>query len=336
MHQLTRGGLSCEVPDDYSTSAFDTDQLEEAVQFYHDYGYVVIKNVFAISDCEKLKQAWSEEIKKSDQPIYRQATAELEKNIFNDSNHVVNPILNLQSLNPKRFPRLRAYFEQIVLSNQVIGSISSKVYADNRKPTVVQSMYFEGNSVTWEHQDSFYLDGGQIGSLMGVWIALESINELAGRFWVAPRTHRYDFSEPSAEVNVATGHSQYINLIRQRLTTNKGTNLVAPFLDEGDILLWNSLTVHGSLRTIDPSYSRNSITLHIIPGDNIFRRLRGKPTRLKIIPTSHALNVFRPKDQAKYCNRLTYLCEKSLGRSFYALKKMAILLKLYLSKAIKS
>ena len=33
-------------------------------------------------------------------------------------------------------------------------------------------MYFEGNSATWEHQDSYYLDDEDTGSMLACWIAL--------------------------------------------------------------------------------------------------------------------------------------------------------------------
>ena len=47
---------------------------------------------------------------------------------------------------------------------------------------IVQSMYFEGNSVTWEHQDSYYLDDEIVGNMIAGWVALENIKANAGRF----------------------------------------------------------------------------------------------------------------------------------------------------------
>jgi phytanoyl-CoA hydroxylase len=39
----------------------------------------------------------------------------------------------------------------------------------------------------------------------------------------------------------------------------------APALNKGDVLFWNSGTVHGSLKTINPNYSRKSLTAHYLP-----------------------------------------------------------------------
>jgi len=36
-------------------------------------------------------------------------------------------------------------------------------------------------------------------------------------------------------------------------------------LKKGDVLFWNSRTVHGSLETKNPKYSRKSLTAHYLP-----------------------------------------------------------------------
>ena len=38
-------------------------------------------------------------------------------------------------------------------------------------------MYFEGNSATWEHQDTYYLDSEKVGCMIAGWIALENIKD---------------------------------------------------------------------------------------------------------------------------------------------------------------
>ena len=105
----------------------------------------------------------------------------------------MNPILNLQSLNPRYFYNLRSNFENIVGSNKILADFVKYLIGD--KPNIVQSMYFEGNSTaTWEHQDS-YLDDEDTGTMVAGWIALEDIKSDAGRFFVCPKSHLFDYAK---------------------------------------------------------------------------------------------------------------------------------------------
>jgi phytanoyl-CoA hydroxylase len=47
----------------------------------------------------------------------------------------------------------------------------------------------------------------------------------------------------------------------------------APALKTGDVLFWNSRTIHGSLPTIDERYSRKSLTCHYVPQNMKFGNL---------------------------------------------------------------
>ena len=65
---------------------------------------------------------------------------------------------------------------------------------------IVQSMYFEGNSVTWEHQDSYYLDDEITGTMIAGWIALEDIECDAGRFFICPKSHLFDYAKMDLKI----------------------------------------------------------------------------------------------------------------------------------------
>jgi phytanoyl-CoA dioxygenase PhyH len=49
---------------------------------------------------------------------------------------------------------------------------------------------FDANTATPAHQDWWYLDSIPNGHLLAAWIALEDIEEDAGRFYVIPQTHK--------------------------------------------------------------------------------------------------------------------------------------------------
>ena len=80
----------------------------------------------------------------------------------------MNPILNLQSLDPNKFKKLREKSLEL-FSDQKLCKIFKTLFKD--KPKIVQSMYFEGNSETWEHQDTYYLDS----NVLELWLCMDSI-----------------------------------------------------------------------------------------------------------------------------------------------------------------
>ena len=323
----TLGGFSCPTPssiEEDNTPRFSTtDPPSSILEFYNDNGFVIIKNCLSINNCDCLRFFWNTEVKTSDQHIYRQQTAKLEKNKFNESCFIMNPILNIQSLSPKHFGGLRNAFREIILENTRLFKVSQMLLGDI--PLVVQSMYFEGNSVTWEHQDSYYLDGENIGSMFGSWIALEDIDPTAGRFFVIPKSHLIDYSSMDSANNIAFNHSIYkqhiVNSIEQH-----NLEVIAPVMQKGDVLFWNSLTIHGSLNTSNLKKSRNSITFHAIPTSSKFRVLRTHLRTIKFTSSTAGFNIFAPKDQRLLAPRALFYLERSFSKQYYSIKAFIIFL----------
>jgi len=329
----TKNGFTCEVPE---TSKEDlvpkfniTSDIHEAKKYYEENGFVVLKKVLRKEDCKNLINSWDKEVKGFKGYMYRQATAKLEKNLFNDCNWVMNPILNLQSLNSQTFPSLRRGFENFVASNKILGNFIKSVIKD--KPMIVQSMYFEGNSVTWEHQDSYYLDDESVGGMVAGWIALENIKANAGRFFVCAKSHLDDFSEMSINNNIVDSHDVFIENVNKQIKKNKYT-IFAPKLDCGDVLLWNSLTIHGSLDSQSKTHSRSSITFHAIRSSSKFLVLRNTLRNLDF-DVNYPFNIYRPKDQNKKRYRLIFYFESNFPKIFYWVKKFAIKTNINLKKS---
>ena len=151
LYLKTKNGISTEVPEtkeeDFTPKFQLNNEDEKAIKYYKSEGYVVIKEVFKKEECKLFINSWEKEVKGFKGYMYRQATAKAEKHILNSNNWVMNPILNLQSINPRKFPTLRSCFEKIITSNKSLANLIEKIIKD--KPMIVQSMYFEGNSATW-------------------------------------------------------------------------------------------------------------------------------------------------------------------------------------------
>ena len=321
---FTKNGLFCRVPetkDEDDNPKFTLpDESYQAEKFYLDNGFVVIRKIISSENCDRFINAFKTEVKPYKGYLYRKDTTKLEKNIFNKQNWLMNPILNIHSLNPKYFKNLRSNFEKIIASNSLLANFLSKVIFDI--PAIVQSIYFEGNTTTWEHQDSYYLDDEETGNLIGAWLALEDIQADAGRFFVCNKSHLYDYSSMDDTNIVTKNHNEYVKNI-VKLAKENNFKLCAPKLDKGDILFWNSLTIHGSMESKNTLHSRSSITFHIIKSKSKFKVFRNILRNLKYEKKFKFL-IYRPKDQNKIINKAIYLIEKKFSSIFYRFKDLVI------------
>jgi phytanoyl-CoA hydroxylase len=123
---------------------------------------------------------------------------------------------------------------------------------------LVQSMYFDGNPVTWPHQDAYYLDAEEIGRMTA------ARGHCAGRFFVYPKSHLIDMAKNGEDFDIAFHHDRYKELVK-RVIREQGLVCRAPALSKGDILFWAAKTIHGSLRMAKPTRSRRFFTAHFIP-----------------------------------------------------------------------
>lgn len=319
----TPRGLPVRVPEDLAEDKsphFDAAEVEAIRNYYQENGYVVVRSVFPGDVCDLQRRLWSEEVKPFKGYIYRQATAKAERHRLNEKNWVMNPILNLQSVDPKEFPRFRKFATESVLAAPPVKELFQALIGDS--PKIVQSMYFEGNSATWEHQDSYYLDSEVPGEMAAAWIALEDIAPRAGRFFVCPGSHRIKLDEHSLENNIAEHHDVYISSVVRKI---KELNLEirAPALRKGDVLFWNAWTIHGSLDSQDTDCSRSSITCHAIPASRKFLQHQYRVMDLDAHAVGNTL-IYRPKDLARLKNRLIFAIETNLPGLFYKVKQAAV------------
>lgn len=310
-----------ELEDDSKKYDFSQDnQVSEAIRFYNENGYVIFRGILEDNICQNLRELWEKEVKSHKGKIYRQTTAKAEKNVFNEKNWIMNPIVNLQSLNPKFFSGLRIYSEENIFSSNILCKLLNSFFGE--RPKFVQSMYFEGNSATWEHQDTYYLDSVKVGSMMAGWLALEDIKADAGRFFVCPMSNKEELIEQNKNNNYGTDHDKYIQQVNS-LIKKKNLKIKAPYLKKGDLLLWNSKTIHGSLNSQSKAYSRSSITFHAIPESHNFLQFQSIVKNINVSDLGNSL-IYRHKNQSKLLNRIIFKLESSFPKTFYYIKNKII------------
>jgi len=197
---------------------------ERAREYLLEEGYVVLRRLINPAACAAAREAFAREVKPYRGFLYRQTTARAERNRFNTLGHVMNPLLNLQDLDPQGFPELRRESLDIFTAAALSAALR-QVFGE--PPKLVQTMYFEGNSATWAHQDTYYLDSESMGTMTAAWIALEDIHPGAGRFFVYPGSHRIDVRKNGGDFDVAFHHDRYKMLIVE-LIGRYGLTMRAP------------------------------------------------------------------------------------------------------------
>ena len=295
-------------------------QERDAIRRYYDeFGYVVIRGVIPADAVDATNGAFDREVLRSPKFIYRQATAEAERNVYTDRGFMLNSILNPQSVDPYAFRDFRTESTRIFARPELQNAVKS-VLGEAGK--LVQGMYFHGNPATWPHQDSYYLDSETIGTMTAVWIAMEDIAPGAGRFFIYPKSQQIELQKHNAATNIATKHSDYKKTVEDIIRTSN-LECRAPALRKGDILFWNAWTIHGSLPTTTPDLSRRSLTAHFIPASQRFLQFQVNVKEPHFDHVDGAL-ISRPKDQAKLLNRAVLFVESRFPRLFNAAKRTAI------------
>jgi len=287
--------------------------------YFQRNGYVVRPGLLDEGICAEAMHRFEREIKPYKGPLYRQASANPERHAFDAAGNILNSLLNPLSVDGRRFPGFRSVTEALLCTEKLFAAIQ-ELY---QGPAVlVQSMYFEGNPATWPHQDSYYLDADTPGLLTGAWIALEDIDERAGRFYVLPGSQNANAGSNAGELSIGRHHDRYKQRIRDYVE-GRHAEIRAPALKRGDVLLWGSRTVHGATRPADPSYTRHSYTAHFIPATARFMQYECIPQNLHP-ETFRGNRVCRPKDQNRLQNRLMLTLESLTPALFPRLKRAVI------------
>jgi phytanoyl-CoA hydroxylase len=294
---------------------------DAAVQkYYADNGYVVVRNVIPAELCAQVRRTFERQVKDYTGHLYRQPSGgRSEVHKYTSAGFVENSILNVHDLSTRRFGAFREQSLQVLTHSQLQKPVKVLLGEPGQ---LVQSMYFEGNPNTWPHQDTYYLDSEKLGSMVAVWIAIEDIQPGAGRFYVYPGSHKIDMMKNGGKFDVAFNHDRYKKLMVTVLE-NSGIEVRAPALRRGDVLFWNSKTIHGSLPTTQPQHSRSSFTGHFLPESHRFMQFqsRVKSFRSRVV---NGVRVNHPKDQDSLPNRLVLGLETAFPKSFQMAKNAAI------------
>ncbi|QHO77846.1 hypothetical protein ACH79_39830 [Bradyrhizobium sp. CCBAU 051011] len=266
---------------------------------YRDQGYVIARGLIPAERADDVVAAFHSEVKPYRGLILRQLTTRREAHRFSANGHMINPILSVQDLSDEQFTKFRRD-SLSVLTHQNVQRVL-RILAGERV-TCVESMYFESSARgTITHADGHFMDASIPGAMIAGWYALEDIHAGAGRFYLLPqsqllgtdapgfaplrtfwkqyeelsehtaRTFNYNSEETNAALRI-----KHARLLARGLA---GVSFYSPALQKGDVVLWSSRVLHGSLKPDAPQHSRSSLTAHYIPRSYGYVQY-GRPTEL--------------------------------------------------------
>ena len=225
---------------------------------YNEQGFIIIRNLINEKYISEVLNSL-EIFKKKNTFYYTQNNHNWVKSgEVTKEGHLINSIQSPTKQN--NCGRLKLDIKEIIASVE----ISKKLQEINGSERFVnwQNMLFDKSTGTIDHADTWYLDTKPRGQMIAAWIALEDINESAGRFFVYPKSHKLNIPENfNQKIN---SNIEYVKFINQFLVNQK-LERYAPEMKKGDVLFWHPFTIHGSLSQIDSKYSRKSLTAHYHP-----------------------------------------------------------------------
>ena len=274
-------GLKVRVPESVDEDAPypGADRPDDVAAAYERDGYVVLRGLVPPALCDAVRAAFDAEVRPSRTPILRQKNMRYEANAFDADGFLSNPVFNVQDLETRRFGGFKSAALDVLTHPAVAAATRAVLGAPRTK--LIQSMYFEAPAGTWAHQDSYYQDSAEgLGRGVAGWFALEDIDPGAGRFYVASKSHvALPPLRNEGELGVALGHDRYKRAVVEAVR-DAGLDCTAPRLQKGDVLLWSSLLVHGSLEALRPGVSRASLTAHYLAEDAEMLQFHARVRRL--------------------------------------------------------
>jgi phytanoyl-CoA hydroxylase len=238
-------------------------------EYFEREGFILMRRAIAPEICEAAKQAFLSETLPDKRAFFvRHASGKYERHVYTDQGFMKYPIMNLQDISGKRYPKFKTRGLEL-LTQPAIKRAMQILFSEPGR--LIHTMYFDGNQTTWAHRDGHYIDSEQTGAMVGVWVAAEDIHPDAGRFFVLPRSHRMQVPGERQNPNGGGYKTMMANFVREG-----PLECIAPVLAQGDVLLWTSMTIHGSLPTANQKFSRRSFTAHYVPLSHQFKRQLAK------------------------------------------------------------
>ncbi len=181
-----------------------------------------------------------------------------------------------------RLPELRAVGSHTKLMNLLSVLL-------NGKPVLFQSINFKTGSEQHTHSDSIHMTTYPLGGLLGVWIALEDIDDSNGPLHYYPGSHllpyylNKDYDNEGNWLMIGSkSYTEYENMIASKIKENHLQKMVFK-AKKGDVLIWHANLFHGGNAHIDKERTRKSVVFHYFKeGSVCYHEITQRPAILNI------------------------------------------------------
>jgi phytanoyl-CoA hydroxylase len=157
--------------------------------------------------------------------------------------------------------------------NEKLMELLNSLVGDEMK--LFQSINFIMGSEQRTHSDSIHMTTYPLGGLLGVWIALDDVDEDNGPLHYYPGSHKLPYylnedydNEGNALMIGNKDYSAYEAMIAQKLEDQKENKKIFK-AKKGDLLIWHANLFHGGEPHTNKSKTRRSMVLHYYSANRI-------------------------------------------------------------------
>lgn len=289
---------------------------------YEQTGYYLCRSLIPEALIDRLVERYVEDIVPSSYPFFRQSTDAYEPNELTACGYVRQSFLDIHDYSA--YPEFSRRARDIYTSREIRDALTE--VTGFHSFNLMQTMLFDANTETVPHQDWWYLDSVPNGFLLGAWIALEDIDDRAGRFYVIPGSITVDLHSDTPDLK----HTEWMERIARYVDAHR-EDIYAPAMKKGDVLFWNSRTIHGSLPTVDVRFSRQSLTAHYLPSHMAFGNLFVKKDYIEY-KSYNGMQFYRNQPDYSLANKLKSAVKNTIYDSPALMRKLRKVQRLVKSK----
>lgn len=159
----------------------------------------------------------------------------------------------------------------------------------NGKPVLFQSINFKMGSEQHTHSDSIHMTTYPLGGLLGVWIALEDIDEDNGPLHYYPGSHKLPYylnkdydNEGNSLMIGKKSYQAYEQMIEEKIKENKLEKVIFK-AKKGDLLIWHANLFHGGNEHTNKAKTRKSVVFHYFKEGSIcYHEITQRPALIKL------------------------------------------------------
>lgn len=294
---------------------FHKSELIRNVQFYRKYG--IHKKYYSSISSEDFKHLNGEEIANigrdkniEDIEYYNTWDQQVQESIksFDDLGYCVIP----NFLDAETVDKVNTEIEDLLKSGKIQYKYVNKLmFAIHKSPylgrlwknhpfnellnylikgnaELFQSINFLHGSEQETHSDSIHMTTFPLGGLLGVWIALEDIDEENGPIHYYPESHKLPYYMNGDYNNVGSrfmlgdkGYTAYEAMIKEKIASKK-INKEVFTASKGDMFIWHANLLHGGEPHINKDRNRKSMVLHYFDSRRIcYHEITQRPALIK-------------------------------------------------------